>query len=127
MTEIERVFSDGSPRLRDYLRALRIHRWLKNLLVFIPLLAAHQGGNPELLLRAVLAFIAFSFCASSVYVLNDLLDLSADRLHPRKRLRPFAAGTLSTKQGVVLIPVLLTVTTLIALMLSIEFLILLIT
>jgi 4-hydroxybenzoate polyprenyltransferase len=127
VTEIERVFSDGNPRLRDYLRALRVHQWLKNLLVFIPLLAAHQVGNSELLLRAVLALVAFSFCTSSVYVLNDLLDLSADRLHPRKRLRPFAAGTLSTKQGVVLIPVLLTVATLIALMLSTEFLTLLIT
>ena len=74
-------------------RALRLHQWAKNLLIFVPLLAAHASrGLP--LLHACLAFTAFSLCASSVYVLNDLLDLPHDRAHATKRRRPFASGAL---------------------------------
>ena len=90
-----------------YVRALRLHQWLKNVLVFVPLLAAHRSGDPELLLKAVLMFVAFGLCASSGYVLNDLLDLAADRAHPRKRRRPFASGTLRVVHGVIVIPLLL--------------------
>lgn len=75
----------------DYLRALRPHQWLKNVLVFLPMLAAHQLDGATFLL-ACLAFAACSMVASSVYILNDLLDLPADRAHPRKRHRPLAAG-----------------------------------
>ena len=74
-------------------RALRLHQWTKNLLVFVPLLAAHAvHGVP--LLHACLAFVAFSLCASSVYLLNDLIDLPHDRAHATKRHRPFASGAL---------------------------------
>ena len=83
---------------RAWLRALRPHQWLKNLLVFLPVLAAHA---PAAAGPALVAFVAFSLTASSVYLLNDLLDLAADRAHPRKRHRPFAAGTLGLAEGAV--------------------------
>ncbi len=93
-------------RARAWLKALRLHQWLKNLLVFVPLLAAHRFLEPDSVLLSVQAFIAFGLCASGVYVLNDLLDLGPDRLHPRKRQRPFAAGTLPLLQGLMAAPLL---------------------
>lgn len=80
-------------------KALRVHQWAKNVLVFVPLLAAHKGLQAQLLLHALLAFISFSLCASSVYVLNDLLDLDSDRKHPTKKRRPFASGDLPASVG----------------------------
>lgn len=91
----------------DWISALRLHQWLKNLLLFVPLLAAHKLGEPALLALGMFAFIVFGLCASSVYVLNDLLDLAADRQHPGKRSRPFASGQLSPRTGVLLSPTLL--------------------
>ncbi len=90
----------------DWLKVIRLHQWLKNLLLFIPLLAAHQAGNFDALWTLVLAFVAFSFCASAVYIANDLLDLDSDRQHPRKRLRPFASGTVPIHVGFILAPTL---------------------
>lgn len=87
-------------------RALRLHQWLKNLLVFLPLLASHQFMDPAKLLLALQAFIAFGLCASSVYLLNDLLDLRADRAHPRKKARPFASGQLPLLHGLMVAPAL---------------------
>lgn len=111
-------FNDNhGPDLRTYLQALRLHHWLKNLLVFVPLVMAHQVHDPMLLLQAVLAFLSFSLCASSVYLLNDLLDLPEDRKHPTKRNRAFACGAISIKYGVWLIPVLLLASIAIALLL----------
>lgn len=93
----------AQPALRPFLRALRPHQWLKNILVFLPILAAHRFDAATLMLGA-LAFAAFSLVASGVYLLNDLLDLGPDRAHPRKRLRPFASGTLSVAKGTFLAP-----------------------
>ena len=87
--------------IRDHLRALRPHQWLKNTLVFLPTLAAHDLG-PASLVLALLAFVSFSLVASGVYVLNDLLDLAADRAHPRKRERPFASGRVPLAHGAVM-------------------------
>ncbi|WP_375687383.1 UbiA family prenyltransferase [Pseudooceanicola sp. LIPI14-2-Ac024] len=87
-------------------RALRPHQWAKNALIFLPLLAGH-ALSLSTLFQAVLAFAAFSMVASSVYVLNDLLDLAADRAHPRKRLRPFASGALPLRHGTWMAPALL--------------------
>jgi 4-hydroxybenzoate polyprenyltransferase len=89
------------------IRELRPHQWVKNLIVFVPLLTAHQFTDKNVLLRAMLAFIAFCLCASGVYVLNDLLDLEADRQNALKKLRPFAAGQLSLAIGLLLVPLLL--------------------
>lgn len=94
---------------RHWLRSLRLHQWLKNMLVFVPLLASHRLLEPSLLGHGMIAFLLFGLCASSVYVLNDLLDLPNDRLHPRKRLRPFASGNLSLQAGLLTFPLLLVV------------------
>lgn len=91
---------------RALMQAMRPHQWLKNLLIFLPLLAAHQM-DAVTMARAVLAFITFGLVASSVYVLNDLLDLPSDRAHPRKRNRPFASGRLPLRHGLWLTPGLL--------------------
>ncbi|HWT81029.1 MAG TPA: UbiA family prenyltransferase, partial [Candidatus Methylomirabilis sp.] len=104
---IDRVFQRREHRLRSYLQALRPHHWLKNLLVFVPLVMAHRFLDAGALMNACLAFLAFSLCASTVYLMNDLMDLTADRRHPRKRQRPLAAGDLSVLTGVASIPGLL--------------------
>jgi 4-hydroxybenzoate polyprenyltransferase len=106
-TEVEREFAGQRSGLRAWIKALRLHQWMKNLLLFLPLLGAHQIFDPDLLMKAVVAFFAFGFCASSVYVVNDLMDLESDRHHPRKRLRPFARGVLSPIVGVVVAGLLL--------------------
>jgi 4-hydroxybenzoate polyprenyltransferase/phosphoserine phosphatase len=108
------TFSVQGSRLAVILRALRPHQWAKNVLIFVPLLAAHLASNVWGLLSGLLAFVAFSLCASSVYVLNDMLDLEADRAHPRKSRRPFASGDLSLATGFALFPVLLAAGALVA-------------
>ena len=90
-------------------RALRLHQWVKNALIFVPLISAHQLTNVSLLGRGLLAFVLFGLCASSVYLLNDLLDLEDDRHHKSKRNRPFASGELSIKAGLIAFPLLLLV------------------
>ena len=92
---------------QQWLKALRPHQWLKNLLIFTPLLAAHRVLDGEGWQAASLAFIAFSLCASGLYLANDLLDLKSDRQHPHKRQRPFAAGRLSLAMGMLASPVLI--------------------
>jgi 4-hydroxybenzoate polyprenyltransferase/phosphoglycolate phosphatase-like HAD superfamily hydrolase len=99
-------------RIGTYLGALRPHQWSKNLLIFLPILAAHDLGATGV---AIAAFIAFSLTASSVYILNDMLDLEADRAHPRKRTRAFASGTIPLSHGFVLAPGLLAAAVIIAL------------
>ncbi|MCB1825973.1 MAG: UbiA family prenyltransferase [Candidatus Competibacteraceae bacterium] len=112
---ITAVFDDREgARPTPWFKALRVHQWLKNVLVFVPLLAAHRIDEVALLFQAVLAYVAFGLCASSVYLLNDLLDLPADRQHPRKRLRPFAAGQLPVLAGAWLVPALLVLAFLLA-------------
>jgi 4-hydroxybenzoate polyprenyltransferase/phosphoserine phosphatase len=112
--EVEREFAREVPLLSTWLRAMRPYQWLKNLLVFVPLAGAHQLNNPALLWQAMLAFLAFSLCASSVYIVNDLIDVESDRNHPRKRLRPFASGALAPAHGIVVAAVLLVAATAIA-------------
>jgi 4-hydroxybenzoate polyprenyltransferase len=95
------------PSLPPFLRALRVHQWSKNALLFLPILAAHHLGDRPALLRVALGFLSFGLVASSVYVLNDILDVESDRSHPRKRLRPFASGALRLGAGFALVPGLL--------------------
>jgi len=104
--EVEAVLPTLDARARTWLRALRLHQWLKNLLVFVPLLASHRFTQPQVLMDGVLGFLAFGLCASSVYLLNDLLDLASDRHHPRKRSRPLAAGDLPLLHAMVASPLL---------------------
>ncbi len=97
------VLSRHGSRLVPLLRALRPHQWIKNALVFLPLVAAHLYFDPPAILGAVLAFLCFSLVASAGYVINDLLDLDADRQHVRKQRRPFACGALPLTWGPLLI------------------------
>jgi 4-hydroxybenzoate polyprenyltransferase len=102
------VMDDGKPAtVWALLKAMRPHQWMKNLLVFVPLLAAHQYGASANVLLSLLAFVVFGLAASSVYLLNDLVDVTADRNHLRKRARPFAAGNLPLVYGWVAWPLLL--------------------
>jgi 4-hydroxybenzoate polyprenyltransferase/phosphoserine phosphatase len=125
VSHVVRVFDASAGDLGALIRAMRPHQWLKNLLVFLPLILAHLV---ELIAieQAFLAFCAFSLCASSVYILNDLLDLAADRQHPSKRFRPFAAGDLSIVKGVVAMVLLLLASLLLSLLLPPFFLAILI-
>lgn len=97
--EVAREFPRARAGWRTWLAALRPHQWLKNVLVFVPVLAAHAVFEDAAAVHALLAFVAFSLCASAAYVFNDLLDLDADRRHPRKRRRPFASGALPLRGG----------------------------
>jgi len=101
-----KVFESQTGGLMALIKAMRLHQWVKNLLVFVPLLGAHQIYNALGLIQACLAFVAFGLCASSVYLLNDLVDIENDRQHARKRARPFASGKLSLLTGWLLWPAL---------------------
>jgi 4-hydroxybenzoate polyprenyltransferase len=104
---VKHVFSDRGAGPVTYLHAIRVHQWLKNLLLFVPILTAHQWSEMLAISNALLAFAAFSLCASSVYLLNDLLDLPADRRHPGKRRRALAAGRIPLLNGALLMLLLL--------------------
>lgn len=101
-------------RLRPIFRSLRSYQWVKNLLVFVPLLASHQWSNTKAWVASFLTFVAFNLSASAIYIVNDILDIRADRKHPRKRLRPIASGDMSIPTGVVAGAVLLSASFLIA-------------
>jgi len=117
VAEVEQVFQARKKGIKPYIEALRLHQWLKNLLVFIPLVMAHRFLEPAFIAKTLIAFLAFGLCASSVYLLNDLIDLSADRHHPRKRERPFAAGEISPLFGLFASPWLLGLSLLLGLLL----------
>lgn len=113
------VLGNGSPqKIPLWKKALRVHQWMKNLLLFVPLITSHEFLNFELLWKGGLAFLAFGLCASSVYLLNDLIDLQDDRHHPSKRFRPLASGSLSLKAAISAIPILLLIAFIIATIIS---------
>jgi len=87
--------------------ALRLGQWTKNLLVFVPLIAAHRFYEPGLIWKSALAFVAFGCCASGGYLLNDLIDLESDRHHPQKQLRPLASGQAPLGWAMAMIPALM--------------------
>lgn len=94
----------GTPQggWRTVTKAMRVHQWLKNTLIMVPLILTHDISNVSAIAAAVVAFFSFSLLASAVYILNDLSDLQNDRAHPKKRLRPFASGQLTLPFGVAL-------------------------
>jgi 4-hydroxybenzoate polyprenyltransferase len=104
VAQATQVFEDRPPFWKAALKAMRPAQWLKNILVFAPLFLAHRFAEPYLFLQASFAFLSFGFAASSIYLLNDLFDLSADQHHPRKKARPFACGDLSIASGLLLVP-----------------------
>lgn len=97
---VEREFSHAPAGWRVWLRALRVHQWVKNVLLFVPVMAAFGFFGFEALLNLGVAFFSFSFAASATYIVNDLWDLDNDRRHPRKRHRPFASAQISIQDGV---------------------------
>lgn len=103
------------------LKAMRVYQWVKNVLVFVPLLTSHRFVDGDAVIASIMAFFAFSLCASSVYLLNDMLDLESDRRHERKRHRPFASGQLSLMTGMILTVVLLAAAVSIAVFLPAKF------
>jgi len=113
-----RAFEPDAGWSSALLRSLRPHQWVKNAIVFVPVIAAHKLNETSLLLRDGQAFLIFCLCASGVYLVNDLLDLDADRRHPAKKNRPFAAGDLPLQTGLILGPALLLAGLLLAVQLS---------
>jgi 4-hydroxybenzoate polyprenyltransferase len=111
-----RIFEVRPARLGDYVRQLRVHQWLKNLLLLVPAIAAHRFDLATLVL-CLIGLLSFSLCASGVYVLNDMVDLERDRRHPSKRNRPFAAGTIPIFHGLLMVPALVLASLLLALLL----------
>jgi 4-hydroxybenzoate polyprenyltransferase/phosphoserine phosphatase len=107
MSQVEPTIRTNTSGLRDWRKAMRMHQWLKNALIFVPLLASHRFTQFDLMRDGVFAFFCFGLCASSVYILNDLLDLGDDRHHKSKCNRPFARGRLSIKAGLIFVPTLL--------------------
>jgi len=109
-------FHDAISPVKAWVKAIRLHQWAKNVLIFLPVLLAHvHAAGPSV--AALLAFFSFGLAASATYIVNDLLDLEADRHHPRKRRRPFAAGDLSPLVGVATVGIFLALSLALALLL----------
>jgi 4-hydroxybenzoate polyprenyltransferase len=106
--------------IKDILRLIRPHQYIKNFFIFMPLFFAGQIGNTELLLNVVIAFVAFSITASAIYVLNDYHDIEEDKQHPKKKYRPLASGSISKSQAIIIMPVLLVVGSTLMLSLSLK-------
>ena len=104
------LFSAEKPTIRTYARMLRVHQWLKNLLVFVPAILAHDIMKPDVLIATCLAFVAFSAASSAIYIVNDIVDLPVDRRHVRKNQRPFAHGKISIPFGLSVAALLLLLT-----------------
>ncbi len=98
---IARVFTDRSSSLKVFTKAIRVHQWAKNALILVPMLLEHKFRAASFL-AGVIAFVAFCLCASATYIINDLLDIEADRQHPKKRQRAFASGNLSAFSGLII-------------------------
>jgi 4-hydroxybenzoate polyprenyltransferase len=104
--EIHKTFEDRAPWLKTLVRLTRVRQWPKNFLIFLPLTLAHMVTDRHKLLATFVGFLSFSLIASTAYILNDMLDVEADRNHPKKRERPFAAGDISPQAGIVLMLIL---------------------
>jgi 4-hydroxybenzoate polyprenyltransferase/phosphoserine phosphatase len=99
---IEAEFAPRQHNFKALIKAMRPHQWAKNVLVFLPIVASTEFFDITAWQRTALLFVSFCCAASSIYIVNDLVDLSADRRHPRKKLRPFASGNLSVRAGLLL-------------------------
>lgn len=117
----DHVFEERRPVLRMFIKAMRCEQWLKNVLIFTPMFLAHRFRDLTCFADTMLAFFTFSLAASSIYVLNDLFDLSADQHHPRKCKRPFAAGDLPIAVGSLLTPLLVIISIIFCMFLPLPF------
>jgi len=102
-------------------KEIRVYQWVKNLLIFVPLLLSHTFLISDLVIDSIIAFIAFSLCASSVYVINDICDVEADKKHPVKKFRPVAAGSISISTAKIIAVILFSIALVIALNLNQQF------
>jgi 4-hydroxybenzoate polyprenyltransferase len=109
-----------TPNWRDWVKLMRMHQYAKNALVFLPLLTSHSF-KPQSIAVACLAALSFSVCASGVYIVNDLIDISADRAHPTKKTRPLAAGVISIRSALLAAAVMICLATVIAINISWRF------
>lgn len=100
LAAVEKEFIYPAASTRVWLRALRVHQWIKNVLLLVPMCAAFAFYDLKKDAMVLLAILAFSMAASATYIMNDIWDLASDRQHPRKRARPFASGELSLLHGV---------------------------
>lgn len=121
---VSQTFARAPVKMRTIVKAIRSHQWAKNALLFVPLLTAHHVDF-ESVSRTFVGFIAFSLCASAVYLANDLMDLDSDRRHRSKRDRPFASGALPLQFGAVLIPLLFVASLVLAVTVSTGFVLIL--
>jgi 4-hydroxybenzoate polyprenyltransferase len=120
-SNVTHVFDRDSVTLPVFLKALRGHQWVKNILIFIPLVAAHKMLELNSFQNTLIGFVSFSLCASSVYVLNDMFDVNEDRKHRTKKFRPFASGKLPLWVGFFLNPALLLIGFALAIYLNSDF------
>lgn len=118
---IEKSFYNEVNLPKKIIKQIRVYQWVKNILLFLPIILAHSLGNIKELTDVVIGFFSFSVSASFVYVLNDLLDLDSDRSHPRKKFRPLASGDLPIQIGITLVPILLIIGIGLSFLLSPEF------
>ena len=125
LTSVTKTFDVNKFQIDPWIKQLRIYQWLKNLLIFVPLVVSGNFAELENILLSVVAFLAFSLLASSTYILNDLMDLESDRHHPRKRFRPIAAGEISIVDAIFVGAFLLFTPLLMATFLSFDFLLVL--
>lgn len=93
-------------KIKFYLKLMRVHHWVKNLFIFLPLFFSFQFKDISLLIANVWSFIGFSFLASAIYIINDWCDHEDDKLHPEKRHRPIASGAVTSKEAFVLLVIL---------------------
>jgi len=97
---VTQISPDAGASARDWLRQLRVHQWSKNMLLVLPLILAHKVTSLPAVAACFVAVVAFSLCASAVYIINDLIDMPHDREHPTKSKRPVAQGVITIRQGV---------------------------
>ncbi|MEZ4723624.1 MAG: UbiA family prenyltransferase [Candidatus Kapaibacterium sp.] len=118
---IEKEFYNKSNLFKSILKEIRVYQWVKNILLFLPIVLAHTVDNITDLTNVLIGFFSFSISASFVYVLNDLLDLDSDRNHPRKKNRPLASGDLPIQIGIALVPILFIIGVGLSLLLNFKF------
>lgn len=125
-TSTTRAFDDKPQSGSVWLKQLRVHQWIKNILIFVPLFVSGSFLHQQPFVLSLAGFLSFSLLASATYILNDLLDLESDRLHPRKKNRPLASGRISIARGIIVVFVLFVVSLIISLFVGPIFFIILI-
>ena len=104
---VAKIFNKKKNFLLEFFKLIRIHQWIKNILIFVPIIAANETDNLSYLLKLLIAFFSMGLCASAIYILNDLFDLESDRQHHSKKYRSIASGQISIKIALILMLLLI--------------------